>query len=174
MTAPQRLLAAVLTAAVVAATAAAAVVPAGAASVRHSPQLWATINRCLDSSQRYAVGVRASMPGVGDRRLRMYLRFQLQYFDVKAKRWRAMGGDADSGFILIGNAGFRRRESGNSFGISKPPAGGAWRLRGRVTFEWRRGRHVVHRARRHTVGGHPGTRGSRPRGFSAGECTITK
>jgi hypothetical protein len=167
----RRLLVASLAASAVAGGAVAA---AGATPVHRSPLLWATINRCLTSSDRYAVGVRASMPGIGDPRLRMYMRFQLQYFDATAKRWRSMGGVADSGFILVGNAGFRKRESGNSFGISAPPAGSAWRLRGLVTFEWRRGKRVVRHAREATVGGHPGTRGSSPKGFSAAECTITE
>lgn len=172
--APRRLLAGALAAA---ALLPAAVGSAGAAedvSVQRSPLLWATVNRCLTSSDRYAVGIRASMPGVGDRRLRMYMRFQLQYFDGATNKWRLMGGDADSGFILVGNAAFKRRESGTSFGISAPPQGGSWRLRGLVSFEWRKGRKVVQHAREATVGGHKNTRGSAPKGFSAAECTITE
>lgn len=169
---PIRALAAILPAA--AAVAALAVVPAGAAPVERSPRLWATVNRCLTSADQYPVGIRASMPGIGDRRLRMYMRFQLQYFDATAKRWKDMGGDADSGFVLVGNAAFQRRESGTSFGISAPPSGAVWRLRGVVTFEWRRGTKVVHHARETTVGGHPGTRGSSPKGFSAAECVISQ
>lgn len=172
--APRRLAAASLAAlATTAGFGAGAIAPADAANVKKSPLLWATVNRCLTSSDRYAVGIRASMPGVGDPRQRMYMRFQLQYFDAAAKRWKSMGGVADSGFILVGNAGFKRRESGNSFGISAPPSGSAWRLRGVVTFEWRRGKKVVERVRERTVAGHPGTRGSSPKGFSAAECTIT-
>lgn len=172
--APRRLAAASLAALATTAGLAAGPAPAGAAKVEKSPLLWATVNRCLTSSDRYAVGIRASMPGVGDPRQRMYMRFQLQYFDASAKRWKSMGGVADSGFILVGNAGFKRRESGNSFGISAPPSGGEWRLRGVVTFEWRRGKKVVTRVRERTVAGHEGTRGSSPKGFSAAECTITE
>jgi hypothetical protein len=171
---PRRVAAASLAALATSAGLAAGAAPAGAADVDKSKALWATVNRCLTSADRFAVGIRASMPGVGDPRQRMYMRFQLQYFDASAKRWKSMGGVADSGFILVGNAGFKRRESGNSFGISAPPAGGEWRLRGVVTFEWRRGKKVVERVRERTVGGHKGTSGSSPKGFSAAECTITE
>jgi hypothetical protein len=41
-----------------------------------------------------------------------------------------------------------------------------------VSFEWRRGKRVVHRTRAFTEAGHPGTAGAEPPEFSAATCEI--
>jgi hypothetical protein len=67
---------------------------------------------------------------------------------------------------------YRRRESGWNFSITPPPAGQTYRLRGVVTFEWRKGKDVVRRAQKRTRSGHKGTFGADPKGFSSAECII--
>jgi hypothetical protein len=61
---------------------------------------------------------------------------------------------------------------GRTFTIRPPAGGGVFVLRGVAIFEWRRGDSVVRRARRLTRGGHPGTAGADPAGYSAATCTI--
>jgi hypothetical protein len=141
-------------------------------TVDKSPRLWATINVCDTVKHPDTIGIRASMPGSGSRHERMFMRFQVQYLDATSNRWTDLGPAADSGFLPVGSAKYRRRESGRNFAISPPPAGQEFALRGVVTFEWRRGDQVVRRARKRTRTGHRGTMGSDPKGFSAAECTI--
>src|SRR4051794_6342196 len=149
-----------------------AALAASGPTVDKSPLLWATINVCDTAKHPDTIGIRASMPGSGSRRETMYMRFQVQYRDGAKKRWRDLGPAADSGFLAVGSARYRRRESGRNIAISPPPVGQAFLLRGVVTFEWRRGDEVVRRARKRTRSGHKGTTGSDPKGFSAAACTI--
>ena len=144
---------------------------AGAAKKRRS-KLWATVNVCDTKAHPNAIGIRASMPGTGVRRQRMYMRIQVQFFRASDGKWHDLGSDGDSGFFTVGSARFRRREAGRTFTLGTPPAGSQYRLRGAVTFEWRRGDEVVRRAKRITKGGHRGTSGSDPKGFSAAECRV--
>jgi hypothetical protein len=145
-----------------------------APTIDKSPLLWATINVCDTVDHPDAIGIRASMPGSGRPQERMYMRFQIQFLDTMTKHWADLGPAADSGFLPVGSAKYRRRESGRNFSISPPPAGQAFQLRGVVTFEWRKGKGdtVVRRVRKRTRAGHKGTIGSDPKGFSAAECTI--
>jgi hypothetical protein len=156
---------------------------AGAASARVAPSepgrtvyasklLWTTINVCDTAGHPDGIGIRGSMPGSGDRRERMFMRFQVQYFDVRLQQWHNTVADGDSGFLAVGSARFRRLESGRTFTITPPPLG-SYLLRGVVTFEWRQGGEVVRRARKRTAAGHPGTPGSDPPGFTAAVCEIT-
>jgi hypothetical protein len=141
-------------------------------TVYASKLLWTTINVCDTAGHPDGIGIRGSMPGSGDHRERMFMRFQVQYFDVRLQQWHNTGADGDSGFLEVGSARFRVRESGRTFTIT-PPASGAYLLRGVVTFEWRHGGEVVRRARKRTAAGHPGTVGSDPPGFTAATCEIT-
>jgi hypothetical protein len=160
-----------------------AVAPSGQAAKRSSSKksssltrsslLWATINVCDTSKHPDTIGIRASMPGSGRKKERMYMRFEVQYFEPVENRWKDVGPSADSGFLSVGAATYRRRESGRDFAISAPAAGQAYQLRGLVTFEWRRGRKIVARTSRTTRSGHKGTTGSDPAGYSATDCTIT-
>jgi hypothetical protein len=168
--------AAALAASVAAAAALAGATPAGAAdtpTVDKSPLLWATVNICDTAKHPDTIGIRASMPGSGRRGERMYMRFQVQYFRTSTQTWAPTDATVDSGFQLVGAAKYRRRESGWNFSITPPPAGQTYRLRGVVTFEWRKKKTVVRRAQKRTRAGHKGTFGADPKGFSAAECVIT-
>lgn len=141
-------------------------------TIDKSPLLWATINVCDTAKHPDTIGIRASMPGSGRKGERMYMRFQVQYFKVSANQWANTDATADSGFQPVGAAKYRRRESGWNFSITPPPAGRTFRLRGVVTFEWRKGDEVVRRAKKRTRSGHEDTVGADPKGFSAAECVI--
>jgi hypothetical protein len=138
----------------------------------NSKLLWATINVCDSTKHPDTIGIRASMPGSARKGERMYMRFQVQYFKVSANQWANGDATADSGFQSVGSAKYRRRESGWNFAITPPPAGQTYRLRGIVTFEWRKGEEVVTRIRKRTRSGHGSTAGADPKGFSAAECVI--
>jgi hypothetical protein len=151
--------------------------PAGAGSKRErsiyrSPLLWATINVCDTEANPDTIGIRGSIPGSGRRSERMFMRFQIQYFSRQERRWHNITQGADSGFIAVGHAGFRARQAGWSFRFSPAPDGTPHRLRGAVTFEWRRGGKVVRRARKRTSGGRESAAGADPAGFTAAVCEI--
>lgn len=135
-------------------------------------RLWATINVCDTAKSADTVGIRASMPGSGVARERMYLRFQVQFFKPSTKRWLPFGSNGDSGFKALGKA-TRNREAGVDFTLSAPAAGQSYRVRGLVSYQWRRGKKVVRRASRTTSAGHPGTVNADPKGYTAAECTIS-
>ncbi|MDX6702545.1 MAG: hypothetical protein QOF26_2771 [Baekduia sp.] len=146
---------------------------AKAPTVDQSPLLWSTVNICDTTKHPDTIGIRASMPGSGKAGEKMYMRFQVQYFRTSTQKWAATDATVDSGFQSVGAAKFRRRESGWNFSITPPAAGQTYRLRGVVSFEWRKGTKVVRKAVKRTRSGHQGTFGADPAGFSAAECTIT-
>jgi hypothetical protein len=137
------------------------------------PSPWATVNVCDTAGHPDGIGVRAWMPGTGDRRDELFMRLQLQFLRRSDGTWHALGGSGDSGFIDIGNGVARGRQTGRTFTLS-PPADGqpAFVLRGVATFEWRRDGAVVRRARRATTDGHDGTPGADPEGYSSPTCSI--
>lgn len=148
--------------------------PGGAtAAPSASPLLWATVNVCDTRERPDTIGIRGSMPGSGVRSQEMYMRFQLQYFDTTDDRWHNIGATGDSGFISVGSAKYQRRQSGRNFTV-QPPSKGSFRLRGTVTFEWRKGTEVVRRERKRTTAGHGNTAGADPNGFSAATCIVSK
>jgi hypothetical protein len=155
-----------------------AVVPAGASarqadSILHSKRLWATVNVCDTIGHPDSIGIRGSMPGSGDKAEVMFMRFQVQVFDSDDARWHNLAG-ADAGFVEVGSARYKSRQSGNTFTITPPRAGApAYLLRGVVSFEWREDSAVVRRARKSTTAAHPNTAGSDPAGFTAATCSIT-
>ena len=142
----------------------AAAAPGAAAAER---DLWATVNVCDTAAHPDEIGVRASMPGPAARP-GLYVRFRVQYRDAADGRWRYVA-DADSGWRRVGRGRGRPVESGWSFQLSgaKPQL-----LRGVARFQWRRGGHVVRRARRLTAGGHRSTAGADPPVFSSASCQI--
>jgi hypothetical protein len=149
---------------------------AGAAAgptVDQSPLLWATVNICDTPKHPDTIGIRASMPGSGRPGETMYMRFQVQYFRASTQKWASTDATVDSGFQPVGSAKYRRRESGWNFSITPPPAGQTYRLRGVVTFQWRKKATAVRQAQKRTHSGHAGTFGADPKAFSAAECTIT-
>jgi hypothetical protein len=152
-----------------------AVAPAGAGadSTAHNKRLWATVNVCDTVGHPDSIGIRGSMPGTGDKAEVMFMRFQVQVFDQAHADWHNLVG-ADSGFVEVGSARFKARQSGNTFTITPPRPGAApYLLRGAVTYEWRADGEVVRRARKSTTAPHPNTVGSDPLGFSAATCSIT-
>jgi hypothetical protein len=157
----------------------AAVAPAGAAarsapSIYQNKRLWATVNVCDTVGHPDSIGIRGSMPGSGDRAENMFMRFQVQYYTAQDELWHNLGEGADSGFVEVGSAKYRTRQSGRTFTITPPrPGSPAYLLRGVVTFEWRKDGEVTRHARKRTTSGHPDTNGADPRGFSAATCSIT-
>ena len=131
---------------------------------------WATVNVCDTAQYPDTIGIRGSMPGTGSAKDALFMRIQVQYFDVAPVGWRFVGATADSGFIALGSGKAKRREGGQNFTIN--PHKLAYVLRGHVTFEWRRDGEVVRRQRRITRAGHPATPGADPAAFSAPTCTI--
>ncbi|NLT05276.1 MAG: hypothetical protein GXY03_03095 [Solirubrobacterales bacterium] len=162
----------------------AVLVPATGASAVPKDRPWATINVCDTSKKRNAVGIRAGIPGNG-RRQRMYMRFQLQWFDTAKRRYVDIG--PPSTWIRAGSARrLKLAQRGFTFGgIEDPPAGARFKFRGHVSFQWRalrkvrrgagRGRVrevVVRRAARVTRGRLRGVRGGKPPRRSDAACVV--
>jgi hypothetical protein len=144
---------------------------AGASARAPAPEPWATVNLCDTETSQNQIGIRGSMPGIG-RRTRMYMRFRVQFKDVEG-RWRTVeSAVADSGWrkVAVGRRG--EYDAGWTFEFQPRSSGGAWELRGVVSFQWRRDDRVVQRHRRITEDGHPGTAGAEPAGHSAATCAI--
>jgi hypothetical protein len=145
---------------------------AQAGTVDKSRHLWATVNICDTPQSPDTVGIRASMPGSGKARERMYMRFRVQYFSSVDGLWHNfLAEGTDSGFIAVGSARFKARQSGWTFPFALDP-GQQYELRGVVNFEWRRGKKVVRRATKRTSKGHK-TALSEPKGYSAASCVVT-
>lgn len=140
-------------------------------SLRLSPELWATIDVCNPSDQPYTVGIRGSMPGDGQSHDTMMMRFRLQYLDSTLQRWTDLSG-ADTEFLSVGSSR-TARQAGRSFVLDPPPAGMSYMLRGVVSFQWRRGGHVIAAISRATKAGHQSLAGADPPTFSAETCHIS-
>lgn len=139
-----------------------------------SPDLWATINVCDTPKHPNTIGVRGSMPGLGNRRSRLALRIVVQYKNKQDGTWRAGGAGADSGWKRIGSTLRQVIESGQNFTFKPPTDGGSHLLRGEVRFRWTRKGKVVARQRRITQAGHKTTAGADPKRYSAAQCEITQ
>ena len=111
------------------------------------------------------------MPGSGDARETMWMRFQVQFLSADDDRWHFVPEGGDSGFVAVGSAR-TTRQAGRSFRIS-PKKGEPVLLRGRVSFEWRLKDVVTRRERLLTRKGHRSSAGSDPDGYTASTCTIT-
>lgn len=138
-----------------------------------SEELWATINVCDTVGSPNTIGIRGSMPGLGDRRAKLRMRFQVQYLAKTDGKWHNADADADSGWKTVGRTRRQVIESGQNFTFKPPTDGGAHQLRGSVRYRWKRHGKVVARARRFTEPGHKSTAGADPKGYSAAECEIT-
>jgi hypothetical protein len=112
------------------------------------------------------------MPGSGYRGERMYVRFQVQYFDRAERMWHNLLEGGDSGWIDVGHARYKVRQTGWLFRFNAPEPGTTLLLRGAVTFEWRDGDEVARRVRKRTRGGKRSTSGADPKGFSAAVCEL--
>jgi hypothetical protein len=143
-------------------------------TIYQNKRLWATINVCDSVGHPDSIGIRGSMPGSGDRHERMFMRIQVQYYMAADASWRDLPEDDDPGFVDVGSARYRTRQSGRTITITPPRPGSApYLLRGVVSFEWREDGEVVRHARKRTTAGHPRTKGSDPPGFSAATCQIS-
>jgi hypothetical protein len=147
--------------------------PAAGGQEPQSRHLWATINVCDTIRYPDQIGIRASMPGAADPTEQMFMRFRVQYFRVGDQKWHNIPKGGDSGFKPVGPAKYKARQAGLVFRFA-PPAGGSYRMRGRVSFQWRtkKGK-VVHREAQLTTAGHRSTAGSDPEGYSSDECVIS-
>jgi hypothetical protein len=147
-----------------------AALPASAA--KGPKDLWATVNVCDTSVHSNMMGVRASMPGDGDR-TKMYMRFVAQYYDRSRQLWSEVKGSGISNWIYVGSGIYARRQGDYTFAFDPPAGGKTFVLRGAVDYKWTKGRRIVRTAHVLTKSGHPGTDGADPKAYSAGLCEIT-
>src|SRR3954453_1963900 len=147
-----------------------AALPATAAT--RQKYLWATVNLCDTAVHDNMMGVRASMPGDGDR-TKMYMRFVAQYYDRSKQLWSEVEGSGVSQWIYVGSGIYASRQAGYTFAFDPPANGKTFVLRGAVDFKWTKGLRIVRTARVMTKGGHPGTKGADPVTYSAALCEIS-
>jgi hypothetical protein len=144
---------------------------AQAQTVNQSRHLWATVNICDTPSSPDTLGVRASMPGSAKKGERMFMRFRVQHFSTVDNLWHNfLAPGTDSGFVMVGSASYKARQSGWTFPFTLRP-GQTHEVRGVVNYEWRRGGKVVRRAAKRTTKGHK-TALSEPKGYSAATCVL--
>ena len=147
------------------------ILPAASEASRQ-PATWATVNVCDTQSRPNEMGIRGSMTGLA-RTSRMFMRFRVQFQNAEGA-WRTIksGPLSDSGWVRVATGRRGEHDAGWSFEFRPPASGGAHVLRGVVSFEWRRDKRVVERARAFTEEGHPGTAGAEPIDFSDATCEI--
>jgi hypothetical protein len=143
----------------------------GAHALDRSRELWATIDVCSPTDQLNTVGVRGSMPGDGQAKDTMYMSFRLQYEDSATAKWIDLESAAAPAYAAVG-AGRSARQAGRSFQLVPVAGKPAFTLRGVVSFQWRRGRTIVHTVSRPTTAGQLSLAGADPAGFSAATCVI--
>jgi hypothetical protein len=143
--------------------------------------LWATVNICDTADHPNQMGVRANMPGDGNRRERMWMRFHAQFYNPKTKVWRDVKGIGVSTWQRLGSSRVKSQEAGYTFSFTQPAAGQTFVLRGVVDFQWRERRRtksgrrrtvVVRTLHANTKGVHPSD-GADPPGYSSGTCEIS-
>lgn len=141
-----------------------ALLPAGRALAAPAP--WATVNVCDPADRPGAVGVRAGVPaGPGAQ----WLRVRAQWWDGKARDWRAVATGGDGGWTRLG-AGKTAVTGGVTFGFQPPSAGRILVVRGLVSVEWRRGAKVLRRASVRTHAGYAKQAG----GTSLAQCWVSR
>jgi hypothetical protein len=153
-----------------------AIAPSAGASAQRSADdarlLWATVNVCDTENWPDTIGIRGSMPGSADERETMWMRFRVQFLSTDDNKWHSVPQGGDSGFIAVGSARAKSRQSGRSFRIS-PHKGETVLLRGLVSFEWRLKDVVTRRESLRTLKGHKSSAGADPPSYTASTCTIT-
>jgi hypothetical protein len=141
----------------------------------HSPlqsrELWATVDVCNPHDQPNTIGVRGSMPGDGQAKDTLYMRFQVQYLELASKRWAYVKQGADSGWLKLGSA-LLTRQAGRSFQFAAVAGKPGFTLRGAVSFQWKRGAAVRLQTIRTTSAGHRSVAGADPKDYSAATCTL--
>lgn len=151
---------------------AAAFTPTPTHALLHSRELWATVDVCNPKDQPNTVGIRGSMPGNGNVKDVMYMRFHVQYLDAATKQWIDLGKEADSGFVKVGTAQLAR-QAGHSFTFASSTSNSTFNLRGDVVFQWRKANTVLLTTTIPTSAGHTSLAGADPKGFSAATCKLT-
>lgn len=137
-----------------------------------SPELWATVDVCNAADQPDTIGIRGSMPGDGDQKDQMYMRFQVQYLQITTHAWMDLSSGGESTWVKLGSAS-AVRQAGQTFQFVPNPGETAnFTLRGLVSFQWRREQKVIYSATRITSAGHQSLAGADPAGFSAATCPI--
>jgi hypothetical protein len=126
---------------------------------------------CNPRDQPNTIGVRGSMPGDGNSKDTLYMRFRVQYLDPTSKQWIFVKQGADSGLLKVGPADVAR-QAGRSFQFVRLASKPAFTLRGAVTFQWRRGAAAPFSTTRVTSAGHKSVAGADPKGYSAATCTL--
>lgn len=140
----------------------------GSRSPYRSPELWATINVCSPKNAPDVVGVRGSMPGDGNAKDAMYMRFSLQYYEASTGKWLLSRG-GETSLLAVGSAS-TGRQYGRSFTLTAPTQPKT--LRGVVSFEWVRDKRVVFSTERVTTAGRKAA-GADPVGYSAETCLLS-
>ena len=139
-------------------------------TIDKSRHLWSTVNICDTEKSPNTVGLRASMPGSGRKKERMFMRFRVQ-FKAPDGTWKDFSAaSTNSGWQPVGSARYKARQSGWTFPF-EPEAGQRFEVRGVVNFRWTRGTKVVRRATESTSPGHNVTLAD-PEGYSAATCEI--
>jgi hypothetical protein len=141
-------------------------------SADDSRLLWATVNVCDTERWPDTIGIRGSMPGSADDRETLWMRFRVQFLSTDDNKWHSVPQGGDSGFISVGSARARSRQSGRSFRIS-PHKGEPVLLRGVVSFQWRLKDVVTRSESMRTLKGHRSSAGADPPSYTASTCTIT-
>ena len=136
-----------------------------------SATLWATVNVCDTDRHQDTLGIRGSMPGTGSARDEMFMRFRAQYYDPVGRKWHNPRRGGDSGFVSVGSGRYRARQAGHLFRFATG-GGRRYRLRGAITFEWRRDGRVRRREKLLTTAGHRSSAGADPRDYSARVCIV--
>ena len=166
--------------AVLAAVVAAGFACSNASAAPPPKDLWATVNICDTVAHPNQMGVRASMPGNGNRRVRMWMRFHAQFYKAKTRQWFDVKGNGVSPWQYVGRARVKSQEAGYTFSFAPPAAGNAFVLRGVVDFQWRVKRRtrsgrlhtvVLRTLHANTKGEHPAD-GADPPGYTSGTCEI--
>ena len=138
-----------------------------------SKDLWATINLCDTTEEPDTIGIRGSMPGLGNRDSKLQMRFQVQYKARATGDWTNAGADADSGWQTVGRTIRQVLESGQNFTFAPPTDGGSHQLRGAVRYRWLRANKTRAFQRRFTEPGHASTAGADPENYSAATCELS-
>jgi hypothetical protein len=135
-----------------------------------SAQLWATVDVCNTATHPDTIGIRASMPGDGDKHETMYMAFIVEY-QSSTGHWHHFDSGGQAGYMEIGDASAGSRQGGQNFQL-KPDFSSTQMLRGVVLYQWRLNGKVVTSTVRATSPGHDPAAGADPPGFSAAYCTI--
>jgi hypothetical protein len=143
-----------------------------AKALHRSKSLWATINICDTAAHPDAIGIRGSMPGTGETGV-MFMRFRVEYYTAADKTWHRVASGGDSNWVRVGSAKYRVRQTGFTFTFAPPPGGGAWTMRGVISYQWRVRGKVSFKEKKNTVHGHADAVGGDPSGTSMGVCSIS-